>query len=96
MRTLETWGKHVHGIQRDQSVSSDIQRPIVGCALKTDEVVVRLTFTVQQLILHRRWCDCGAPGLLCRRSNSVVYHANRNINCQKEDNQSNKLKCISF
>lgn len=45
MRALGTRGKRVHSIQRDQSVSSGIQRPVVrepliGYALQIDGVPV--------------------------------------------------------
>lgn len=33
MRALGTRGKRVHSIQRDQSVSGGIQRPVVGESL---------------------------------------------------------------
>lgn len=51
--------KHVHSIQRDQSVSSGTQRavvgkPLIGYALETDGVPVVRTPTVLLLILLKQ------------------------------------------
>lgn len=73
----------MRSIQRDQSVSSGIQRPVVrepliGYALQIDGVPVlsdpTLTPTLHQLILYKQQC-VGALSLVIKKSHFVVYDA---------------------
>lgn len=74
MRTLGTRGKRVRGIQRDQSVSSGIQRPaaaepIIGSALAIDGVPLSTHW------LNSSWCWCHYVGIvtIARLLQKVIF-----------------------